>query len=530
MNGRSRLVPENALKFGLFRQDLGWPGTLAALSLGLLVITGLFWSDIVSVVSIWTNSSAHRFSFLVLPIGLYLVWIRRRDVTFISPEPFLAGIWLAAPLCLFWMLAEVAHISVGRHLAVMGFIQVVLLTTLGIRVYKALLFPFFYLWLMVPVGDFLVPALMDITTTLTVGGVDLLGIDVRSEGYMIYVPHDQYEIIEACASFDFLIGSLAISLLYGNLLYRSWRKRFICVAVALLAAVVANNVRTISIIAIMEWTKGTSDLVDYHVTYGWFLFLFAMLFLLGVGWIFRDPAEAEPSAPIRGREPKTRFTYAKALLSVVLVALLAGASKTYAAAVTHNDGPPPRFDICIPAQRGSWNVDGNSSDWRPRLTGSDGELLKTFLHADQRVDLYVAYFWRQRQGAEVVRWGKHFADREIWFPLDRASDEIQIDGEPLQIQTSRLRAQARRRLVWEIYWVDNTFTGSPMVAKLLTVKAALLGGEQRAGYLAISSEENAHRNGTKQTLQSFLDDGPSLRAMLEEVNPETGSCPGDATL
>lgn len=518
-------MPKGVLKFSLLHQGPQWPGPLAALGLGLLIVTGLFWTEIADAVAIWTNSAAHRFSFLIPPISLYILWLRRQEVAAMAPAPFLRGVWLAVPLCLLWVLADVAHVAAGKHLAIMGFIQVLLVTALGPGVYRALLFPFLYLWLMVPAGDFLIPALMEVTTDLTVWGVELFGIDVRREGFVIRVPYGAYQIIAACAAFDFLIGSLAISLFYGQLLYRGWRKRLLCIAVALAGAVLANNIRTVSIIVMMEWTEGRSDLASQHLTYGWYLFAFSMFFLMALGWFFRDKAETEPPALTGLPEGNLNFGGGRALCAVLLVALVAGAGKAYAASLVSDAGSPAVLAVCAPSQTGSWAVGGNESDWRPRLAGADGELFETFASGDRQVDLYVGYLWRQRQGAEVAGWGIRRADGKTWFPVETTSAAILLDGERQQIEAYRLRAKGkRRRLVWQFYWVDDTFTGSPIVAKLLSLKSALLGGEPRAAYLAISSEEVAGRTEAAESLKSFLDGGASIKTILEAVKARSDSC------
>ena len=101
-------------------------------------------------------------------------------------------------------------VAEGTHFAVVGMMQALLLTALGWRVYKALLFPLLYLWLLVPTAGFLLPPLQSITTVLAVEGIRLSGIPVFAEGIVVTVPTAVYVIVAGCAGLNFLLASLAM--------------------------------------------------------------------------------------------------------------------------------------------------------------------------------------------------------------------------------------------------------------------------------------------------------------------------------
>ena len=290
------------------------------------------------------DSATYRFAFFIAPVSLYLIWTRRRQLAGERARPLWFGLLLLVPCSLLWLVSDAADLSVGRQLALVGTLQALLLTTLGWRVYRALLFPFLYLWLLVPAADVLLPSLQIMTTHATVAGLNLLGIPTVSEGILINADGATYRIVEQCTSLDFLLGSLAFSLVYANLLYRRFGRRAGFVAAALAAAVAANLFRTTSIIFLTDVSEGKIDLAREHLLYGWVIFLVTLVALMALGLFFCED-DADPDA-VAGEQnsrtdpPEGRSALVAASAAVVLIASLAPAYAAYATPVEATPAGP----------------------------------------------------------------------------------------------------------------------------------------------------------------------------------------------
>jgi exosortase len=150
----------SALPFGSGRDGRqSWQVFGGALALGALIMGYLFWQEIAGAYRVWIGSTAFSHCFLVLPVALYLMWERRSVLVGVAPQPDFRVLLLLPVLSVAWLLAAVLNVLEGQQFILMTMVQVILLGVLGWRIYRLLLGPFLYLYLLVPSGEFLVPSL-----------------------------------------------------------------------------------------------------------------------------------------------------------------------------------------------------------------------------------------------------------------------------------------------------------------------------------------------------------------------------------
>ena len=70
-------------------------------------------------------------------------------------------------------------------------------------------------------------------------------------------------------------------------------------------------------------------------------------------------------------------------------------------------------------------------------------------------------------------------------------------------------------MIWYWYWVDGHFTADPYLAKLLEARSKLLGGENAAAVVAVSTLERDDVAVAASDLKQFLKDFAPLRDVLE---------------
>lgn len=502
-----------------------WSFVLATMGLAVAAVLAVYWSSAAAAVTVWADSATYRFAFLVAPVSLYLIWTRRQQLAGQRARPLWFGLLLLLPCSLLWLVSDAAGLSVGRQLALVGTLQALLLTILGWRVYKALLFPFLYLWLLVPAADVLLPSLQAMTTHATVAGLNLLGIPSVSEGILINADGATYRIVEQCTSLDFLLGSLAFSLVYANLLYRRFGRRVGFVAAALMAAVAANLFRTTSIIFLTDVSEGHIDLASDHQLYGWVIFLVTLVALMALGLFFRED-DADSDAVAGEPDPRADARdWRRALVAAsTAVVLAASVAPAYAAYATPAEGIPADLAICAPRAQPPWRVASPDGDWQAVFPTSDLRFSRRYVAAGDGADLFIAYYWRQRPEAELIAWGNGVADRRTWHPFGSVPREVELEGQRLAVTETRLLAgKWRRRLVWHWNWVDSRFAADPLTAKILQAKTRLLTGEQRAAFIALSIEETDGTEAARAVLES-LTGALSLTLALERAGPDSGPC------
>ena len=222
-------------------------------------------------------------------------------------------------------MADALDINEGRQIALVGMMQALFLGVLGWRVYRVLMFPLLYLFLMVPSGEFLLGPLQKIAHAGSVLMLKASGIPTFTEGMMIDVPTGSFSVEPGCAGLNFVLTAIALSLLYGYMFYRTWQARVTCVAVALVTAIVANIVRIYLIIALAQFTHRAFDITDDHILWGWGFFAVIMLGLMWFGLRFAKPAGPRPLPPFHGGNSPLRTVSA-----AVLVVGLAGVALFFA--------------------------------------------------------------------------------------------------------------------------------------------------------------------------------------------------------
>jgi exosortase A len=264
------------------------------LGIGLVALGLLFHDEVTAAVHTWIDSTAYNHCFLVIPIALYLIWDRRASLRGLTAAPLPLAAVLALPLSVAWLAAERLGIMEGRQLAAMSMAEVLLLAMLGRRLWLALLCPLLYLYFLVPFGDFLTPALQDITTSFTRHGLDILGIPAYVDGYVIEIPEGTFFVAEACAGLRFLIASIAFGTLYALLMYRSRLRRSVFIAASCIVPVIANGLRALGIVVLGHLLGSAQAAATDHVLYGWIFFSLVILLLIVLGLPFRQDYEPQP--------------------------------------------------------------------------------------------------------------------------------------------------------------------------------------------------------------------------------------------
>ncbi len=495
-------------------RDPSWRIALPALMAGVAAVLVLYGAGFASLVAVWSSTVAYRFLFLVPPLSLYFLWLRWPSVRVLAPRPSPAGLLCAVPFGLLWLFAQATDLAIGLQVAAVGMLQAAFLAVLGWQVCRRLLFPLLLLWLMVPVGDLLVPRLIELTTALTVGGLRLAGMNVVVDGNQLVADGARYAIIQECSGLDFLLGNLLVALVFANLVFRSTSRKLAYVLAAVPVAIGANILRTTTVVLL---TAAGVDLAADHEAYGWFLFLVAMLGQMAVGARYREAAGPVTAGTLSPLPAPGRVSAVAA--GFVLVAALAPAAGGY---LLPSGQEPTSARVCLPPLGGQAPVAGG---WRPDFPRADATVHRMLQAAGRPVDLYVAYFGSQGPGRELVSAENRLHDGAVWRYLADGHGTVRYEGRDLAVASQRLAGpDGRQRLVWYWYRVDGEFTGSAVTAKLLQARAVLARGDRSGALIAVALDEGGDAAADRAALQAALDGQPGLGRLIDEV--ARGNAPG----
>ena len=462
-----------------------WHVHLAALCIVAVAILSLFHKDVASMVSIWWNASTFGHCLFIPFIIAWLVQQRLPGLRQMEPAAWAPGLlWLGIGAFL-WLLGAAAGVAVFRHGALVIMLQGAVAALLGPAVARGLLFPLFYAVFMVPIGEEIVAPLQMVTARLSMLFLTLSGVPAHMDGIFITTPTGYFEVAEACSGAKFVIAMTAYGVLVCNVCFVSWTRRILFMAGALSLSVLANGARAFATILVAHLTNIDAAVGFDHVLYGWIFFAIIMGLVMAAAWPFFDRRPGDPwfdaarlNHPVRGRMPVRTAAGAAMALAVAAPLWLTGAAAASAAL----PGAP-----ALPAVK-DWALASEQPryPWKPRFDGADHLVTARYRNVSgQVVDLAIATFDRQDEGRELVGFAQGAADPgQQWTWSSPAPAPAYARGEQITAPGPVVRH------VVSFYRVgDGDLTGSAPFVKLATMKARLLGQDQRAVALLISAEE-----------------------------------------
>ncbi|RYM13233.1 MULTISPECIES: exosortase A [Sphingobium] len=488
----------------------GWRGHLIALGVVAFAIIALFFADVRGMVSIWWNASTFGHCLFIPFLIAWLVQQRLPGLRQLEPVAWTPGlVWLGAG-ALAWLLGAAAGVAMVRHGALIMMLQGATIALLGPAVARALLFPLFYAFFMVPFGEEIVPPLQLVTARLAMLLLDLSGVPAHMEGIFITTPTGYFEVAEACSGAKFLIAMTAYGVLVCNVCFKSWSRRAVFIVGALSLSVLANGVRAFATILVAHLTTVDAAVGFDHVVYGWVFFAIVMAIVMATAWPFFDRKPGDPWFDPRALQGAVRASPRTGTIAGGALAVIVAAPLWLATTAATADPLP--LALTLPMVEGWTRTDARHAyPWTPRFDGADHFVIGRYRNGrGQVVDLAIAAFARQEEGRELVGFGQGAADPDsewVWSSPARApaygrGEQITAPGPVV-------------RHVVSFYGIGGgALSGSKPAVKLATMKARLLGQDQRAVALLVSAED-AEGRPSDSAIAAFLTDLGDVRVLAD---------------
>jgi exosortase A len=500
-----------------------WKGTLVSLAACIGLILALYWRTAESMVAIWYRSETFAHGFLIVPIVLVLVWMKRRELARLVPTPEFRGLALIAAAAAVWLVAVAGDAQVVQQFAMMAMIPLAVLTIAGARVAFALAFPLAFLLFAVPVGEALVPPLMDWTATFTVTALRLSGIPVLREGTFFVIPSGQWSVVEGCSGLRYLIASATVGTLYAYLTYSKTGKRALFAVLSILVPIVANGLRAYGIVMIAHLSDMKLALGIDHFIYGWVWFGVVMLLMFWAGSFWRDLPVAQAAAT--GASSPAPIRRSSLAAAAAAIAGVAAAGPLYAAWLERADA---RAQVSLPAPRdvAGWRrIERPLTDWRPHYSGAVASRFDVYEKDGRFVAVYLGFYRHQRRGAELVTTTNVMVVQKhpVWSNVGEASATEKVGEAAVSLRETRLRSATQRLLVWDWYWISGRQLSNPYLAKAYLAADKLLGaGDDAAAVILVTPYED-HPESARETLRQFAAAmQPSVQATLDLAKKEAG--------
>ena len=490
-----------------------WRHALPALLLLLTWVLFLYRDTAVAMVLIWARSETFTHAFLVPPISLWLIWRQRRVIAMQAPQPnvwvFLAIAFTASA----WLLGDLVAVNSITQLALVALLVLTVPAVLGWSVARPIIFPLGFLFFAVPIGEFLLPQLMEWTANFTVTALRLSGVPVYREGLQFVIPSGSWSVVEACSGVRYLIASLTVGTLFAYLNYQSNKRRMMFVIVSILVPIVANWMRAYMIVMLGHFSGNKIATGVDHLIYGWVFFgiVIMLMFIIGAHWAEPEKAAAVSVAGVAVQKPPV--TVARLWATTACLAVLVALPHIALRAIDHADSAGPVSFTAPTALAADWSaVVAGEAAFKPAFQNPTAEINSSYANQGRSVGLYLGLYRHQSYSRKLVGSGNALvaSNNPQWVQVASASRIVAIGDKPVAVHTAELRGSAlanhaneSRLVAWQIYWINGTLTSSDYLAKVYSAFYQLIGrGDDSAVIIVYTSKDQA--GGAEAVLKSFL--------------------------
>jgi exosortase len=232
--------------------------------LSILIAASLviFWPQIADVLRLAWHVDEHTHILLILPVSLTLIYLQRgklrQNATYAPVAGSVLGVFsiasgVAAKMHLY-SFSEGASLALAIF-ALVTFWMACIVGCYGWAVFRSLLFPFLFLFLLIPppasLLDKAVSFLQTASTDATFALFNLTGLPVIRNGYLLSLPNLSIEVARECSGIRSSIMLLITGLILAHLFLRSLWSKIVFVLIIVPLSVAKNAIRifTLSMLA-----------------------------------------------------------------------------------------------------------------------------------------------------------------------------------------------------------------------------------------------------------------------------------------
>lgn len=486
---------------------------LYALAAALTCTLLLYANTGIAMVNIWRRSDTFAHAFLVIPITVWLVWRQRAALAAQVATPSFKTLWVLACAALLWLLGDLSDANSLTQLAFVALLVLSVPLLFGWTISRAIAFPLGFIFFAVPIGEFLIPQLMEWTAEFTILALRMSGIPVYREGLQFIIPSGSWSVVEACSGVRYLIASLTVGTLFAYLNFQSNRRRIVFALFSLVVPVVANWLRAYLIVMLGHWSDNRIASGFDHLIYGWVFFGIVILAMFMVGARWSEGMGSEPVLSTSVPTPQQLTSNAMLWTAAGCMALLVAIPQGVTWAIGRGAGPD-QVQISAPvALAEDWQARPDAlSEFKPNFPDASAEVNTSYSSQSRVVGLYLGYFRNQNHKRKLISSSNALVrvGERNWTQGARGNRILPIGGQMVTLRTADVGKSAAmdptgktHLMVWQFYWINGQITANDYLAKAYGALSRLLGQGDDAAAIIVYTE-NTDRATAEDALGSFL--------------------------
>ncbi len=468
----------------------------------ILIVPALFYQTTLAMAEVWRVNETFTHGFLIFPITFWLIWGEKDNLSKLYPAPEPLVLIVTFLISCLWLISALIDVKVVMQLSMISIILTLLWAILGRKIFLYLLFPFLFLYFAVPLGQSLIPVLMEFTANATVYLIRLTGIPIYQDGLNFILPSGSWSVVEECSGVRYLIATLTLGVVYSYLTYATLKKRLIFIAFTIIVPIFANTLRAFIIVMLGHFSGMKLATGADHLLYGWVIFGIIIFIMFYIGSFWRDSkSDFDKKAPVSETPQLKSNTVSYLTISLFVIFLF---QLLFYQLQSHNVDPQktanaiPKID-----HYGTWQRQSiNTSIWKPIFHHPDLTLSDIYVSSQDSVQLDIGYFYTQRDGSETVS-----TNNKLTNPYGGSwkiiSSSVVSTGEFSVLETTILYSNIKL-LTWQWYRMGELQTHNPYKAKIYEAYMRMFSGRTDGAFITLSTPLNEDKEAARIKLLSFF--------------------------
>jgi exosortase len=253
----------------------------------IVVLIGLLYYRILAALAAdWWTDPNYSHGFIVPIFCGWVIWKERTRIAGTPAKPSWSGLVVILGALVLLVLGVLGAELYCSRTSLLFLLAGLAIQFRGWRFFRALLFPWAVLFLMVPlpaiIFNQIALPLQFQASGLATGMLQLVGVPVLREGNVIQLPSLTLDVVEACSGLRSLVSLITLSVLYGYIFERRTWRRVVLILVAAPIAVVANGVRIMGSGILGQYWDADKAEGFFHLFTGWLIFVvsFGLMIIL----------------------------------------------------------------------------------------------------------------------------------------------------------------------------------------------------------------------------------------------------------
>ncbi len=258
-----------------------WRRTLLA-----VLLLWLYLPTLTHLVAQWWHDPNFSHGFFVPIFVAFVVWQERPKLAAIKPRPSWSGLFVLIFGLFVLVIGQMgAELFLARSSLLIVLAGLIVLF-LGWNFFRAVLFPWAFLVLMIPIPTIVFNQitfpLQLLASKVASTVLPWFGVPVLREGNVIVLPAMALEVADACSGIRSLMSLATLAVIYGYLMESRVWVRILLALAAIPIAVAANSLRVVGTGLLVQYWNPDRAQGFFHEFQGWLMFVasLGMVYLL----------------------------------------------------------------------------------------------------------------------------------------------------------------------------------------------------------------------------------------------------------